>query len=205
MAIGDPYATLSELKAYMGNDISGADTQLTEALASASQEIEEFCGRQFNNAGGTSARLYRPTDKRTVWVDDFWTTTGFQLETDTDDDGVFDQVWLTSEYDLKPYGGIRSGMSGWPFLEICAVDWQTFPDGYRASVKVTANWGWAAVPDMVHQACLELAASTYALRNARLGVAGSDQFGSIIRVSDNKLAMAKLKPFKRRVIGLPMS
>lgn len=205
MAIGDNYATLAQLKSYMGNDIGAAeDDELNDALASASREIEEYCHRQFNDAGSASARSYRPTDRRTVFVDDFHTTTGFMLEVDTDDDGTYDQLWLTNEYELRPRGGIREGRPGWPFIEIGAVDWLTFPDGYRAAIKVTARWGWASVPSMVKQACLELASSTYALRHARLGVAGSDQFGSVIRVQDNKLAMNKLKPFRRRQ-DIPMS
>lgn len=197
MAIGDNYATLAELKSYMGNDISGEDDHLTDALNSASREIEIFCNRQFNDAESASARVYYATDARTAFVDDFHTTDGFVLQTDTDDSGDYDLTWAATEYKLRPLNGVRNGVPGWPYFEICAVDFQTFPKGYRPMVKVTARWGWSAVPDMVHQACKELAASTYALRHARLGVAGSDQFGSIIRVQDNKMAFAKLKPFRR--------
>lgn len=202
MAIGDNYATLTELKAYMGNDIVGSDDQLTDALNSASREIERYCKRQFNDAGAATARVYRPTDRRTVFVHDFHTSAGFLLKTMTVDDGTYDLLWLNTEYELRPLNGLNGDGLPWVYYEIGAVDWATFPDGYRPSVEVTARWGWSSVPQMVHQACLELAASTYALRHARLGVAGSDQFGSIIRVQDNKMAKEKLKAYRRGSVEL---
>ncbi len=197
MALGDDYATLVQLKSYMKNELTQDDAELTDALESASEAINLHTKRQFNKVTSATARTYKRVDAEVVFVDDFWTTIGLVLKTDDDDDGVFETTWAASDYELRPRNGIRNGLPGWPYYEIAAVGSRRFPCTRRASVEVTAQWGWDAVPDNVHQACLELASSIYAMRHSRLGVAGSDQFGSIIRVSDNKVAEGKLRRFRR--------
>jgi hypothetical protein len=46
-------------------------------------------------------------------------------------------------------------------------------------VQVTAQWGWAAVPDSVKQATKILAAEIFRLKDAPLGVAGFNDFGPV--------------------------
>lgn len=193
MALGDSYATLSELKAYMFQSLQDTDVYdatLTDALASVSREIETHCGRQFNKADTATARTYGPGDVFSLrdgqWaeVDDFWDLTGLVIETG----GV---TWSASDYVLHPRNGILNGQLGWPYWKIFAAA-AAFDS---AGLSVTAKWGWAAVPTPVKQACLILASETFQIKDAPFGVAGSDQFG-VIRVRDNRMAAAKLAPYQ---------
>lgn len=215
MALGDPYATLDELRSHLGiTDVadSADDTKLTDALAAASRGIDKVCGRTFNDAVSTSARVYRARDWFLTSVDDFSTTTGLVVATDEDDDGTYETTWSTSDYGTEPLNGVVDGESGWPFWQITAVGsryfpsvngpwwsrqryrWRPFP--LRASVQVTARWGWAAVPAPVHQACLLVAAEVFKLKDAPFGVAGFDQYGPV-RVRANPVAMGMLAPYER--------
>ncbi|MFF8831382.1 hypothetical protein [Streptomyces sp. NPDC015131] len=199
MALGDTYATLPQLKAYMGDVFTdpSRDAALGDALNSASREIERYCGRQFNNAGAVSAREFLALNAGRAFVDDFHTTTGLVVEVEGSD-GTW-TPWASGDYKLLPRNGIRDGMPGWPYTEIRAVrgGGKTFPGPYdEAHLRVTANWGWASVPAPVKQACLILAAETFQLRDAPLGVAGTNEFG-VVRVRDNKIAAAKLVPYRR--------
>lgn len=196
MALGDDYVTLAELKSYMGLETSD-DAELSDAIDAASRSIEAHCHRQFNNAGAATARVYRPLNTTRCFVDDFHTTVGLVIETSSGADGVYDTTWTSGDYELRPANGVRHGAPGWPFWEIVAVDAETFPLSSRATVRVTANWGWATVPNPVKQACLITAMENYQLRKQRLGIAGSDQFGQIVRLRDNGIAMRKLAPFVR--------
>jgi hypothetical protein len=197
MALGDDYITLSELKSYMGLEDVSDNAELSDAIDFACRTVEAHCHRQFNKAGVATARVFRPLGVRSCLVDDFHTTSGLVIETSSSADGVFDTTWTSDQYELRPLNGVRLGRPGWPYWEIEAVDGDTFPQARRATVRVTADWGWASVPEPVRQACLIIASENYQLRKQRLGIAGSDQFGQIVRLRDNGIAARKLTPFCR--------
>jgi hypothetical protein len=199
VAIGDNYATMNELKAYILGELADSDTvddaELTDALDSVSREIERECGRQFNDSGTASARVFYPLTDRIAYVDDFSTTDNLVIATDVNDDGTYETTWSSADYQLEPLNGIVEGQPGWPFWVIRAVGSKTFPTcSRRAPLQVTAQWGWAEVPAPVHQACLILAAETHKLRRAPFGVAGFGEFG-VVRVRDNPMAARKLGPY----------
>jgi hypothetical protein len=203
VAIGDNYASLSELKAYLGPEVSGVatfDAALTDALNSTRLEIEQFCFRQFNDAGSASARTYDPISPYRVVVDDFHTITGLVIKTDEDGDGVFEKTWTTADYRLRPLNGTRNGVPGWPYWMIEAKENSSlrFPKELE-SVQVTARWGWASVPPPVKQATLIIAAKTHQLKDAPLGVAGMGQFG-VVRVVDDRIASGKLRRYVKRIL-----
>lgn len=197
MAIGDAYALLEELKARL--DIPADDTdhddELQDRLDGASREVEQFCDRQFNDAGSASARVYLPSSLWEVEVDDFHTTDGLVIKTGID--GTFGTTWTSADYQLEPLNGVVAGVDGWPYNRIVAVGGLTFPIcGRRSTVEVTARWGWAEVPQPVKDATLILAAESFKLREAPFGVAGFGEFG-VVRVQSNPVAMRKLRPYMK--------
>lgn len=196
MAIGDLYATLAELKSRVGISDTDDDSKLTSALTAASRALEKWCKRQFNDAGSATARVYYPLDPRLVVVDDFHTVTGLIVAHDTDDNGTFDETWLTGDYQLEPLNGIRDGVDGWPYQRIRAVEALTFYSGRRPSVQVTARWGWAAVPAPVKEATLMLAEEIFKMKDAPFGVAGFGDFG-FVRVRDNPKVATLVKDYRR--------
>lgn len=198
MALGDPYATLAELKVRLGIDESDTadDTRLNDALASVSREIERHCGRQFNKATTATARIYYPVNGCLAKVDDFHTRTDLVIATDEGDAGTYSTTWSAVDYQLEPLNGIVDGELGWPYWRIRAVGSRYFPRNRRASVQVTAQWGWGAVPAPVKEACLILAEETAKLADSPFGVGGYGQFG-IVRVRDNPMAARKLMKYER--------
>jgi Phage gp6-like head-tail connector protein len=202
MAIGDSYATLAELKSRLGITGSTDDTVLTGFLATASRGVEKYCRRQFNDAGATSSRLYYRNGLSTAVVDDFSTSAGFVLETDLDDDGTFEITWAATDYQLEPLNGIVEGVPGYPYWLVRSLNrtnlfMETFSG--RASIRVTARWGWTAVPPAVHDATLIGAEELYKLKDAPFGVAGFGDFGQI-RVRDNPKVQALLSPYRRDAV-----
>jgi hypothetical protein len=208
MAIGDNYASLAELKDYLFGSNAPADTsmydeQLNFALTSTSREIERYCDRQFNQQTTATPRIFEPSSIRDITVDDFWTQTNMVLQTDPSGVGSFVNTWVTSDYEVLPYNGISSGQPGWPYNEIHSTSGLWFPIvpfRRRGTVQLTAQWGWAAVPSPVHQACLLMASLTFKAKDAPFGVAGTDQFGTVLKVTDSKLAVSKLQPYRRSAV-----
>lgn len=203
MALGDTYATLEQLKGYVGpiNDVVD-DDELTDALKSTSRGIENICNRQFNDAVTPSARLYAPDRGHLLRPDDFSTADGLVIETDDNIDGTFPTAWTSTDFELAPLNGVVDGETGWPFWKIYSIGSRTFPlSGYRATVRVTARWGWATVPAPVKQACLIVASETFKLKDAPFGVAGFGEFGAV-RVRNNPIAMSKLEPYIRDPLSI---
>ncbi len=207
MALGDAYATLDELKVYLSildeDDESSVDQyddlKLSDALMTASREIEAFCDRQFNKTETSSSRLYRPKGCKVVTIDDFYSTDDLVIETDSGYSGDFNITWQASGYELEPLNGIVSGSAGWPYYRIRAVGSYAFPViSERASLRVTAKWGWTDVPAPVKQACLVIASEIFKLKDAPFGVVGYGDYG--VRVKNSPVAMRMLAPYQRNPV-----
>lgn len=195
MALGDNYATLAELKTRLGIGDTNDDTVLGNALSTASRAVEKYCRRQFNDAGSVSARVYNPLNRQLVYVDDFSTVTGQVIELDTDDDGTFETIVVSTDFQNEPLNGIRDGVPGWPYWRIRAVESEYFRNGRRPTVRVTARWGWAAVPAPVKEATLALAEETFKMKDSPYGIAGMGEFG-FVRVRENPKIVSLLKDYR---------
>lgn len=190
MALGASYVSLAEMKTYL--KITGEtqfDAPLQDAIDSASREIDDYCHRQFNDAGTVSERVYPATSGELVIVDDFNTAVGLIVESE----GV---VLDSGAYQLEPLNGVLQGVSGWPYWMIRATTANAFTVSAAANIAVTARWGWTAVPSPVKQAAKILTAMSFKLSDAPLGVAGMGEFG-VVRVRDSRLAVAKLTRYVR--------
>lgn len=181
MALGDTYASLSELKSQFSIGDSDDDSELLIALSAASSWVTSFCGRDFNKAASATARVfYASPTASVVWVDDISSTTGLIVKTDTSGDGTFDTTWSATDYQLEPLNGVSFGLTGWPYTVIRSVGSRVWPNHARSGVEVTAAWGWPAVPDRVKQATLIMAARLYKRRFSPEGVLGGfDAFGPV--------------------------
>jgi hypothetical protein len=132
-------------------------------------------------------------------VDDFHTTSGLVVKLDTSGDGSFGTTLSPQQYELSPANGVVDGVEGWPFYRIRLLGGATFPCNYGGrsrTLQVTAQWGWAKVPEPVRAACKIMAAETWKLKDAPFGVIGLDEFG-IVRVRQNKLAVSKLAAYSK--------
>lgn len=198
MALGDPYITVADWKAYVKIADAVDDNEIQDVIGSVSAEINTHTGRQFQDAATATARVYRTEDTGLIYVDDFHTTTGLIIKTDDDADGTYETTWTSDEYQLEPLNGIVEGVTGWPYWVVRAIDERQFPMAAngRALIQVTARWGWASVPKPVKQACRILASETFGLKDTKYGVAGFGDFG-VVRVKDNPMAMSKLEPYCR--------
>ena len=172
MALGDPYVTLNEMRAYLKIEASRTEMNpaLEAAIAAASKFVERHCHRQFNKSDVATTRTFHvPARARSLWVDDFYST----------DDLVVDgSVWDPDRYGTYPVNGVYEGMPGWPFYRV-DDNRSMFYGGYSGTVTMTAKWGWAEVPAPIKQATYLQAGHLYKMADAPNGVAGMDQFGAI--------------------------
>jgi hypothetical protein len=201
MALGEPYCTTGELAEQLNLADADTDPDLVRIVDVVTRNIEHHTGRQFNDAVTPSARLYRPVEYHRVDVDDFHTTTGLVVATDEENDGVYDTVWASTEFQAEPL--VRS--VGWPYEALRQVGYtRSFPlYGPRARVQVTARWGWAAVPAEVEQACEIRARALLARRMggdaSTFGVALGEGVAARLGGLDRDVADL-LRPFRKTVV-----
>ncbi len=175
MAINQGYASLSQVKSALRITDNVDDGLLEMAIESASRAIDSYTNRNFYNAG-TATRLFAPVDSQVVVIDDLISLSELQSSSDTDP--VFDEVFTVNDYQLEPLNGVTDGVPQ-PFTQVRAVGDYLFNNLYgEATVKITGVWGWASVPIQVTQATIIQASRIYKRLDSPLGII-SGELGSM--------------------------
>lgn len=193
MSITNGYTDLNTLKLSLRITDNVDNTWLEICINAASRAIDNFCERVFYKT--TATRVYVPNDNFVTEIDDLVSLT--TLKTSTNLDGVFDQTWVASDYQLEPLNGIAGGIPS-PYTHIRAIEDYWFPTGGgEATVQVAGVFGWNAIPDTIEHACILQSARYYKRGDSPMGVAGFDAMG-VVRLSriDPDIATL-LEPYQR--------
>lgn len=186
------YCTVAELRSHLSIDDSIDDDTLTVAVDTASQQIDDWCGRTFTVPTTTSVRTLPAEHPRHIRLPfDLASTTSLVVKTDDNDDGTFETTWtIVTDFEAGPRSYGLNGQTGWPLTTITAVGTRRFPTcTARQAIQVTGLLGWAATPTPVKYAALLQSAELWKLRDAVFGVAGFGEYGAL-RVRENpKIAM----------------
>lgn len=184
MAITNGYCTLAQVKAALRITDNTDDTLIEGSVEAASRLIDGATHRNFFQSG-TVSRVFTAPDPLYCPIDDI-AGTAVTIQTSTQADGIFDVTFEVTDYQLEPLNQQLDGIA-WAFDRIRAVGDYAFPMvsanfGEQALVKVTAVFGWPAVPDAIEQATILQAARHFKRYDSPLGVAGFGDFG-VVRVS----------------------
>ena len=166
--------TTEELATYLRNEIPTEDYPDLDGVAIAAESlVTKVSGRKWVVASGSSTRYYAP---RTVGQDlirihDCTTVTSVT------NDGETVPVWASSTggYQLEPINGLDWAGEARPYESIRYIGSRWKFDNYRATVAVTATWGWAAIPEQVVRAGYVIAKDMWSYRNTE-NTAGFEQF-----------------------------
>jgi hypothetical protein len=182
--VADNYGDLPTLKDQLGIEAAddSRDALLNKALAAASRGIDRATGRRpggFSLDASVVARTYRLDDRivcgldgELLLVDEIGDTTGMTVESGSS--GSFAAVtgYETSPEnalaDAQPVNGLRLVSSSWG----TAI----------TRVRVTAKFGWPAVPDDVGEAAIIQASRLFKRKDSPEGVMGSAEWG-VVRLS----------------------
>lgn len=177
MAITNGYCSLAEIKSALRITDNIDDSLLETAVESASRLVDGFAGRNFYS-NGSATRYFTPEDSIVCEIDDLISLT--RLEVSADLDGVFDQIWAATDYQLEPLNGRADGLTGWPATRIRAVGDFVFGTNIgEASVKVIGTWGWSAAPVAIKQATIIQGSRIFKRLDSPLGVLSAPDLGYI--------------------------
>lgn len=178
------YITTADLKLYLGIGDAVDDVQLATWCTAASRAIDKRCNRQFGQLAAPVARTYRrpavvgaETGLWELEIDDVQTSAGLLVN------GI---AYASSGAVLLPDNAPADGRP-WTRLGFSSMPTLSVP-GSPVSTVVVAQWGWTAVPAQVVAAAKLQSNRWNKRRNSPLGVAGSPEQGSEIRL------LARLDP-----------
>jgi hypothetical protein len=175
MSITNGYATLIDVKNALRITDALDDQMIETAIESASRMIDGYSARTFYNSG-TAVRNFAATDDLNCIIDDAISVTTVES---TDEIGDTYIQWKLTDYQLEPLNARSDGLY-MPYTGIRAVNDYTFPVvDQQALVRVTATWGWPAVPVAIKQATIIQASRLFKRLDSPLGVAGFGDMGAI--------------------------
>ena len=137
------YATVTELKQYLGATTTTDDALLQSLLDRVTKRIEVYTRRVFEAA--TATRYYEPDAlvNGVLWLDDDLVSITTLSNGDSDATEIeSDEYWLMPRNAGPPYWGIR-------LLSAADSSWEWDTDCW---VSVLGTWGYCASPpaDVVH-------------------------------------------------------
>jgi hypothetical protein len=194
MAITNGYATLQELKTWLGITGSTDDTRLELAIEAASRAIDAECSRKFY---ASTATLYFQTDDplRCDLNDDLLSVTSIAY----DSTGRRDYIALAgTDYELDPEA------SPYRTIFIAPASSYFFPINQRRAVRVVGSWGYnttGSQPQAITRACLLLATRYFKRKDAPFGVVGTPELGFLRVTARDPEVRALLNPYRRYEMG----
>lgn len=167
------YATVSEVADWLGIQDSYDDSLLSVALASAEDAVDDYCGWRFDSASATYTYSVASTSLLDLDALPLASSSGITLSTDDNDDGTFENTWSASWFQLEPLNGVGpNGRTGWPYTQVRPVGGYWFPTSSygRPTVQIAGTFGWAAVPDNVRLATIQMAGWLWSSKASPSGV-----------------------------------
>lgn len=166
-ALTSAYFTIEDLRLRLGiAQVLDGDVPLLVAAGNAAcRQVDGHCGRRFTTDTSATARIFAGTCSTMRLIDDCWDDSGVTVETSSDRTS-----WTTLAADrwfLGPADAEVYDIEDWPYWNISATSGIPFGDPW---VRVTAKWGWAAVPEAVREAALIQAVKLYLRKNSGSGV-----------------------------------
>ena len=174
--MANEYVTLDELKKQFGiePDDDTRDTELNRARASASRSIDKTTGRRFwldpepvQRVFNPRGRIVRDVDGELFLVSDIGSADGLVVET-----GSGASWSAVTGYETSPDNALAEGKPVTGLLRVLGT-WGTS----TSRLRLTAQFGWPAVPDDVHEAALILASRLYKRKDSPEGIIGSAEWG----------------------------
>ena len=185
------YATLSDLKNYIGITDVASDAQLLRVLEAASQWIDQHTGRVFALDAADTTRLFYPNADGTLAVPDLATVTS--IKTDSRGDRTYATTLTTTDYELYPLDG-----PPYQSVRIWPTSSRSFADGRQ--VQIVGKFGYTvggAAPYAVQQACVILAARYYKRAEAPFGILQTTDLGQYTRISkEDPDVISLLAPYR---------
>lgn len=174
--MANEYVTLAELKSQLGieADDTTRDTRLNRARSGASRSIDKTTGRRFwldpapvTRTFNPRGRIVREDDGELFLVDDIGSIAGLVVEA-----GSGASFTAVTGYETSPDNALADGKPITGLLRVLGT-WGSS----TSRLRVTAQFGWPAVPDDIYEAALIQASRLFKRKDSPEGIIGSAEWG----------------------------
>lgn len=172
------YISTAELQQYIRSEQGAVDaTIVASANEAAAQAINDHCQRSFVavTAGqAAAARVFIPSESPLLAIYDCTSVTSI-TESGT--------TVSASNYQLEPLNGLDGSGQSRPYDTVRRLSGSWCQTGYpgKASITVTAVWGWSATPEAIKTAARIVASRIIDERNTRGGLINFGDFAAAAR------------------------
>jgi len=188
------YSTVASLKTRLGISDATDDTTLGLVLSGVCRAIDGHCGQSFYKDAAASIRYYTAIDSHTVFIDPIVSVT--TLATDGGYDRTYATTWAATDYDLMPTN-VASRDRPYTWIETAPDGTYNFPTR-SLGVKLTAVYGWPAVPAQVAEAALLWAERIFKRKDAPFGITSFVEAGEMRLLKEiDPDVQTLLMPFRR--------
>jgi hypothetical protein len=182
--------SVATYREWSGNTTAPSTALVQAAIDAAEAAINDHCARYFAvaHASTATARLYTPDAGSVLRIHDCVAVTAIT------DDGT---TLTSTQYQLEPVNNLAASGLAVPYDQIRRLDGYTWSRDYgRATVSVTARWGWSALPAQYTEATKILVGDIINQASIKNGVVGFGEFGAV-RVRENPMVTALLSSLVR--------
>jgi hypothetical protein len=190
------YATLAELKTYLGISDTGDDTLLTDLLSRAQKAIETFCDRVFEAASDSTRYFDAVEDTDNAWLffdEDICSITA--ITNNEGDESISSSEYVTVPRNDTPYYAIK--------LLSSSNKYWTYTNDPESAIAVTGKWAYSeTAPDDIKQATIRLAAWLYRQKDTETDVDRPILTGDGIVIMPSALpkdVQQLCEPYRKRV------
>jgi hypothetical protein len=168
------YTTALALREYKDIASSADDALLTDLIASAQKQIDNYCHRTFEASADSTRYFDYSTDNidwLTLWLDE--DLCAITTVTNGDSVVVASDEYTTIPRNETPYNRLR-------ILSNSGKYW-TYTDEWMDAISITGRWAYSeTAPDDIAQACTRLAAFLYKQRDAQLFDVTAIEAGTVL-------------------------
>lgn len=174
------YLTTAGWKAWARDEVTADDDQIGAAILSAQQDLDNACSRRFIVATTATARVFVPASAERLIIDDCTSITSIAENGTTVD---------ASLYQAEPLNNLSPSGETVPFDKVRRLSGCWYRDGGKATITVTAPWGWLAIPFPIVESCKVVTKANLEVRDARFGLAAILENG--IGISPREVTLVK--------------
>jgi ribonuclease BN (tRNA processing enzyme) len=158
------------------------DNNIDNAINASSRLIDQITGRHFYKSQSVQVKYFTPDNHYILDVPDIATTTGLIVQLDTTDDGSHNKtITLDTDFYLKAINVTDlEGDNDIPYQTLVILDKRSserFDPDIVKNVKITATWGFNAIPDAIKQACLLQSSRLWKRKDSPFSTYGSGDTG----------------------------
>jgi ribonuclease BN (tRNA processing enzyme) len=178
----DQYVDKTDLKNMIGLSGTSQDNNIDNAINASSRLIDQITGRHFYKSQSVQVKYFTPDNHYILDVPDIATTTGLIVQLDTTDDGSHNKtITLDTDFYLKAINVTDlEGDNDIPYQTLVILDKRSserFDPDIVKNVKITATWGFNAIPDAIKQACLLQSSRLWKRKDSPFSTYGSGDTG----------------------------